>query len=233
MASKYQKKNACVEVVVVDGKPVMVSVVQPQKVASSAPVAVALMFRYGKVRDGNEQMRSSFRSKSGKFVQVIVNRDSGIQPEEGEIWVCEVSTTSIAEWVYEDKRSGRKTPSVLVSALPMCQIGVPEQIRFNDIGAGRLAWRVRDQLPGGARLVFIPDNRDGEIPGVGENWKVQATGVVHSIGMDDGDDTIVIAVACLERVYATEQVKSPWSGVGQWSPNHRVEKPTATVAAVA
>lgn len=192
--------------------------------ADADVVIVAVMFRMGINGKTKEPQLKGSLITDGVHVTIIPSIDSAWKPEDGEIWVCEVDRSKpIATWVYKDRRGGA-TPSKLFIGNPICQIEVPDEIRFSDVNRrDQVQYIVRDLLPDGkSRVVFVPDRKSENQPERGENWKVEPSMILHTIGVDD-DPTIVIAVILTERV--TQKVVSSsaqaWVKAGSWSPKRK------------
>ncbi len=217
MSKKLKPGEVVPQVVIAGGNPVLVAPIVQVKIdepVAEEAIMVSVMFRkYQNSKTRADQLKGFFRAESGISVYVVTHPDAEKQPQEGEVWVCEVypSRDPIARWNHKDG-----TPSVLVVGLPVFKINVPETIRFEHIGNGNLAYRVPQKLPGNTKLVFIPDNRRGLEPRAEQLWRVKASCIIHPIGVDN-EKTIAIAVICEEHICQTVEtiMASAWEQAQQ------------------
>lgn len=200
-------------------------------VVSAAPVeyqkVVSVMFRMGtNGKTKTPQLKGSLYdydevTGENRYVVVTPSIDSAEQPKDGEVWICEINTEKpITKWFHKGtgKNEGEETLSILVAGIPMCKIEIPEEIRFCDVSRrGDPQFLVRDELPDGkSRVLFVPD-WNGNKPVRGELWKVKASRLIHSIGVDD-DPTVTIVVSCLSKVVQKASSQAWANAGGVWKP---------------
>jgi hypothetical protein len=187
---------------------------------------LVVLFRLGNNHSTRrQQVKGKFTTyPDGKplFVHVIPDVDAEQQPRDGEIWVVEASRNPIDSWNHENSNDGTVTPCILVSAVPVMQIMVPEQVRFSDFSPrGNPCCKVREALPDGTRVAFVAD-RKGEQPAIGETWSVVPSYVLqHRVGPNE---VVVITCFCERRMVLMAQSATAlaFAQAGTWKPSSKV-----------
>lgn len=199
----------------------------PQTAETEQAALVAVLFKKGFNKAKNEeQIKASFRTvrEDGTplFVTVVKDVDAEQTPGDGEVWVVEARKEPIASWNHRNA-DGSVMPSILVFCIPLMRIEIPDVLRFGDLSPkGSPCCVMPNRLPDGTRLAFVADRRRIAVC-CGARWKVKASHVVqHDLGEDQ---TVVIAVACIEEVIAQPvlPLSAAFASAKVWRPGQKAQ----------